>query len=180
MKTRMSGKPLISLNFLVTQRFIGRLLTGLAAFFLSFSALANPAVDHISSGNVSIQQTNSTTTINQTSQRGVINWKSFNIGASEHTHFQQPAGGSTLNRISPTMGASSIYGKLTATGQIILVNPAGIYFGPSAFVNVGGLIATTHNITDANYLNGNYVFTKVDPYSGAIINEGTIGCPFRY
>src|SRR5208282_294268 len=95
-------------------------------------------------------------------------------GKQQATHFIQPAGGIALNRISPTQGASQIYGVLTATGRIILVNAAGIYFGPSAYVNVGGLIATTADISDRNFLNGIYQFTKVPGYSGAIINEGQI------
>lgn len=135
---------------------------------------ANPVLNNISAGNVSIQQTGNTTNINQQSSKAVINWNSFNINANEATHFQQPAGGIALNRISPTQGASQIYGVLTATGQIILANPAGIFFGPSAYVNVGGIIATTADISNKNFLNGNYQFTKVPGYTGSIINQGSI------
>src|SRR5262249_43446535 len=92
-------------------------------------------------------------------------------GKQESTHFQQPAGGIALNRINPSQGPSSIYGRLTATGQIVLVNSAGIFFGPSAYVNVGGLIASTANITDSNFLNGIYKFTGA---GGTVINQGTI------
>lgn len=42
------------------------------------------------------------------------------------------AGGMLLNRINPSQGVSAIDGRLTATGLIILINPAGIFFGPSA------------------------------------------------
>src|SRR3990167_2605458 len=142
---------------------------------ISFSTLANPVVDNVAAGDVTIQQTPGSTVVNQTSDKAIINWQSFNIGASESTHFQQPAGGVALNRINPTQGASEIYGRLTATGQIILVNPAGIYFGPSAYVNVGGLIASTSNISDQDFLNSYYHFTtSVSPYSGAVVNEGQI------
>ncbi|RDI36216.1 two-partner secretion domain-containing protein, partial [Aquicella lusitana] len=146
----------------------------LGTVFLVSSAYSNPALDNVAAGQVSIQQAPNSTVINQSSQKAIINWKSFNIGQSESTHFQQPAGGVALNRISPTQGPSSIYGRLTATGQIILMNPAGIFFGPSAYVNVGGLIATTANISNQDFLNGNYRFTHVSPYSGSIINEGQI------
>src|SRR3990167_11401689 len=134
---------------------------------ISFSTLANPVVDNVAAGDVTIQQTPGSTVVNQTSDKAIINWQSFNIGPNESTHFQQPAGGIALNRISPTQGASEIYGRLTATGQIILINPAGIYFGPSAYVDVGGLIPTTANITDQNFMNGIYQFSKVGPYSGS-------------
>ena len=158
----------------IAKPFISKTLVLVAAAFFTSSALANPVLQNVGGGNVSIQQTSNSTVVNQSSQRAIINWQSFNIGSQESTHFQQPAGGIALNRISPTDGASQIYGRLSATGQIILVNPAGIYFGPSAVVNVGGLIATTANITDQNFMNGIYQFSKVEPYSGAIVNDGQI------
>ncbi len=151
-----------------------KISVGALAALLTCSAYANPVVDHVAAGNVSIQQAPDTTTINQASQKAIINWQSFNIHHGETTHFNQPVGGVALNRISPTQGASQIYGTLTATGQIILVNPAGIYFGPSAYVNVGGLVASTANITDQQFMNNMYQFSKVNGYAGAIVNEGQI------
>lgn len=144
-------------------------------FFNLFStAWANPTGPQIVSGQVTIQQTPNKTIINQSSKQAIVDWQSFNIGPHELTHFQQPAGGVALNRINPQQGPSQIYGVLTATGQIILVNPAGVYFGPSSYVNVGSLIASTAEISKANFLNGNYHFTHIGPYSGAIINQGQI------
>ena len=140
------------------------------------TVFANPVlVGNIGAGNVTIHQTPNTTTINQTSQQAILNWQSFDIGQQQATHFLQPAGGIALNRINPTQGPSSIYGELTATGQIMyLINPAGIYFGPiSVLVNVGGLVATTTaNITNQNFLNHNYQFINAGP--GAITNTGQL------
>ncbi len=144
------------------------------SFFGAAICLANPVLDNVASGNVSIQQTPNVTTVNQASQNAIINWQSFNIGANQATHFIQPAGGVALNRISPLQGASQIYGTLTATGKIILINPAGVYFGPNSFVNVGSLIATTSNLTDENFLKGIYHFDAVPGYNGSIVNAGTI------
>src|SRR5438105_515817 len=91
-----------------------RQITGLLlSFILASSALANPVLGSVGSGNVTIQQTPNTTTINQTSQQAILNWQSFNIGAQQATHFNQPTGGIALNRINPTQGASQIYGVLT-------------------------------------------------------------------
>ena len=93
------------------------------------------------------------------------------------THLFQSAQLSSiaLNRISPAQGASQIYGRLEANGRIILVNPAGIFFGAGSFVNVGGLIATTTNITDDNFKAGHFVFNQASPYANAsIINQGTL------
>lgn len=154
--------------------FQKKLAVFLVALFMTSSVFSNPVLNNVSSGNVTVQQQPNSTVINQSSQKAIINWNSFNINGNESTHFQQPAGGVALNRISPTQGASQIYGRLTATGQIILMNPAGIYFGAGAYVNVGGIIATTANMTDASFLSGNYQFSKVAGYDGSIINEGTI------
>ena len=136
----------------------------LVAILVTSSTYSNPILNNISSGNVTIQQAPNSTVINQSSQKAILNWRSFNIGKGESTHFQQPAGGVALNRISPTQGASQIYGVLTATGRIILVNSAGLYFGPSAYVNVGGLIATTAEISKWNFLHDNYQFNNIPGY----------------
>src|SRR5260221_6377189 len=125
----------------------------LLSFLFTSSALANPVLSTTPPVNASVVQTQNTTTINQSGQQAILNWQSFNIGAGEATHFNQPVGGVALNRISPLQGTSQIFGTLTATGTIILVNPAGVYFGPNASVNVGGIIASTANITDQNFLN---------------------------
>ena len=75
----------------------------IATLFFITSAFANPVLSNVSSGNVSIHQTTNTTVIDQASHKAIINWQSFNIGQSQSTHFQQPAGGVALNRINPSM-----------------------------------------------------------------------------
>lgn len=137
-------------------------------------ANANPSLDNVSAGNAVVTQNATTTEVQQTSQQAILNWNSFNIGVDESIHFQQPAGGVALNRINPSQGASQIFGQLSATGKIILVNGAGIHFGPSASVNVGSLIASTANISDANFLADKYVFDQPSSIHGSIINEGQI------
>lgn len=149
------------------------LLVCLAVSATTSIVFANPVLNNVVSGNVNIQQTSNTTVINQSSSNAIINWQSFNIGQNQSTHFQQPAGGIALNQISALQGASQIYGRLTATGQIILENPAGIFFGPSAYVNVGGLIATTAHIKTSDFLNGKYYFSGT-PAGSSVINAGTI------
>ena len=64
---------------------------------------------------------------------------------------------------------------MTATGQIILINSAGLFFGPGAYVNVGGLIASTASLSDKNFLKGNYNFVQVPAYlASSITNEGQL------
>ncbi len=98
-------------------------------------------------------------TVNQTSQNVALNWQSFNIGQGETVRFVQPNSSAVaLNRV---LGAdpSSILGNLSANGKVFLVNPNGILFGQGAPVNVGGLVASTLNISDSDFMAGNYKFT---------------------
>ncbi|MBA3662230.1 MAG: autotransporter-associated beta strand repeat-containing protein, partial [Gammaproteobacteria bacterium] len=150
----------------------------IASFILlpSTAAFAIPQGGAVAAGNVTISSPNANTMqINQTTDKAIINWQSYNIGAQQHVNYQQPNSSSiSLNRINPTNGASQIYGQLTANGQVWLINPAGIYFGPTAYVNVGGLLATTANISDHDFLSGNYVFKQSPQWNGAVINDGVI------
>ena len=110
-------------------------------------AHANPVLNTVEAGNATVQQTATTTTVNQQSDRAILNWHSFNIGKGEITRFVQPSSSAiALNRIDPTQGASQIFGTLTANGRLILVNQAGIFFGPGSRVDVAGLIASTSGI----------------------------------
>jgi trimeric autotransporter adhesin len=151
-----------------------KLAIWIGAFVITGLATANPSGGDVTAGNASIAQAGTTTTINQTSPETIIKWQSFNIKANETTHFQQPANGVALNRINPQQGVSQIYGTLSATGRIILINGAGIHFGPGSVVNVGSIIASTADISDANFLNKKFIFDKPSTQSGAIINEGSI------
>jgi filamentous hemagglutinin family protein len=116
-----------------------------------------------------------TTIVTQTSEKAIINWQSLNVPAGGLLQFLQPnAGAIALNRV---LGGtpSSILGSLIANGQVWIINPAGILFGRGASVNVAGLIATTSNISDQNFLNGNYVFDQPTVNANAaVVNNGSI------
>lgn len=72
---------------------------------------------------------------------------SFSIPPNEQTNFQQPTATSvTLNRVAPGE-PSVIAGRLTANGQIVLINPSGIAFSKGAVVDVNSLVATPTDIS---------------------------------
>ncbi|MDZ4200894.1 MAG: hypothetical protein U1C96_01960, partial [Gallionella sp.] len=54
-----------------------------------------------------------------------------------------------------------------------LTNSSGIYFGRSASINVGALTATTHNISNADFMAGNLNFTR-NGATGKVENEGSL------
>nr|OZC19779.1 heme/hemopexin-binding protein precursor [Sporomusa silvacetica DSM 10669] len=136
-------------------------------------ALANPTGGTVTSGSATIASSGSTMTINQTTNNAIINWQNFSIGKGEKVKFVQPGSSSVaLNRVIGN-DASSIYGSLNANGKVFLINPNGILFSRSAQVNVGGLVASTLNITDSDFLSGKYSFSK-DGDAGSVINQGSI------
>jgi filamentous hemagglutinin family protein len=141
----------------------------------SIIAHANPQGGQVTAGSATIKHKGDKTTIKQTSHKAVIDWDTFNIAPHEHTRFQQPSSSAiALNRVNADYGASQILGKLTANGQIWIVNPAGIFFGGNAIVDVAGLVATTANINNQDFMSGNYTFKNVPGWNGAIINQGRI------
>ena len=152
--------------------------TSLGALLVSApGAFANPQGGQVVSGGATIVQSSATPNrlvINQTTENAVLNWQSFNIGASEQVVFQQPnAGAIALNRV---MGgdASTIAGALTANGQVWIVNPNGVFFTKSAVVNVAGLVATTSQISPANFMAGNYAFESGGNAAASVVNAGSV------
>ncbi|MFK5914031.1 MAG: filamentous hemagglutinin N-terminal domain-containing protein [Woeseiaceae bacterium] len=147
---------------------------------LSLTASAAPIGGNVVSGELvgggsSITpSSNLTTTINQASQNLAIDWQSFNVNSNERVQFIQPNSSSiALNRILSNNG-SVIQGQIDANGQVILVNPHGVFFSSTASVNVGGLIASTLDIAPTDFMNGNYIFNEVVGVDGVVINSGTI------
>ncbi|HEX5801967.1 MAG TPA: filamentous hemagglutinin N-terminal domain-containing protein [Azospira sp.] len=88
----------------------------------------------------------------------IINWNSFSIGSAALVNFQQQnAASAVLNRVTGA-GGSEIYGQLTSNGRVFLINTNGILFGAGSRVDVSGLIASTRDLSNANFLAGNYLF----------------------
>lgn len=105
-------------------------------------------------------------TINQTSQRGIVNWGSFSIGPGNTVNVVQPTTASVLlNRVTGGT-ASVIQGRLTSTlagsnargGSVYLINPSGVMFSAGSSVSTGGLIASTLDIEGPNEAARNATF----------------------
>ena len=145
-----------------------------AALAVAPLAFGAPQGGQVVGGQASITQSGSTTTINQSSNRAAIDWQSFNVGAGETVRFQQPGRDSvTLNRVVGN-DASAIFGRISADGQVLLINRNGILFGRSAQVDVGGLVASTANIATADFMAGRMVFSEPGKPGATVRNEGTI------
>ncbi len=146
----------------------------LAQLMILPAVMANPAGPDVVGGQATVSGLGtSQVTIMQASQQAIINWQQFNIAPNEVTQFIQPnAQAIALNRIFD-QNPSQIFGSLRANGTVMLLNPNGVVFGPSSQVNVGGLIASSLNITNANFMAGHYLFQGVG-IEGAVKNMGAI------
>ncbi|MHB1736459.1 MAG: beta strand repeat-containing protein, partial [Acidithiobacillus sp.] len=136
-------------------------------------ATALPTGGAIAGGSGSISQSGATTTINQASSKLALNWNSFNIGSKATVRFVQPSSAAiALNRVVG-QNASEIFGHLDANGQVFLINPQGILFGPTAQLNVGGLVASTLGMTSSNFMAGKFDL-NANGSVASVVNEGLI------
>ncbi len=132
---------------------------------------ALPTGGQIVAGQGTLQQAGNTLNVLQNSQQMITNWQSFNIGQQAAVNFVQPnASALILNRV---IGAdpSQIFGQMRANGQVMLINPNGILFGPTAQINVGALMASSQSISNEDFLSGKF---KLSGASQAVRNAGSI------
>ena len=115
--------------------------------------------------------------VEQKSTHAIINWNSFDIGTGEAVNITQPESRSTLlNRVIGN-NPSELLGTLTANGRIFLLNPNGILFGAGARVNTAGLVASTLEIRDRDFLAEQYAFFK-SGNTGPVVNQGILSGGF--
>jgi filamentous hemagglutinin family protein len=129
-------------------------------------------------GNVAMTQAGGLMNIAQSTQRGIVNWTTFSIGAGGIVNIQQPNAASVLlNRVTGNE-LSTIAGQINANGRVFLVNPNGVLFGSGAQVNVGGLVASTLALatSDKSFMEGatNLVFERADGNGATVRNLGSI------
>ena len=135
--------------------------------------LALPQGGQVAAGDAQIASNAAEMAIHQNSQNAVINWQSFNIAAGERVSVLQPnAQAALLNRVLGS-NPSEIFGQLQANGRVFLVNPAGVYFAPGAQVDAGAIIASTMNITNADFMAGRYNFVGTE-HDGKVINKASL------
>ena len=129
------------------------------------------------SGQASLSQNGAALNI-RTSDKAVLNWQSFSIGAPNSVVFQQPSASSqVLNRVLG-QDPSNILGTLQSNGKVWLINPNGVLFGAGARIDVGGLVASTLNIDTDDFINGRLLLKQNGLSAGTVVNQGQITTPY--
>ncbi len=149
-----------------------------AGLFLSLNpgpVFAGPEGGQVTGGQGNISTPNTTTTvINQQSHHLAIDWTSFNVSADELVRFNQPSSkASALNRILD-QSPSQIFGTINANGNVLLVNPNGVFFKPGSSVNVNSLTASALNISSDDFMSEDLDFDGVDGTDGHVVNQGVL------
>ena len=119
-----------------------------------------------------------TMNINQTTARAIAQWNTFSISTGATVNVAQPSASSVLlNRV---IGGepSTIAGSINANGRVFLVNPAGVTFSKGSSVSVGGLVASTLDMSTSNeaFMAGaaKLEFRRPDGTFGTVDNQGNI------
>ena len=132
-----------------------------------------PTGASVTSGQATVSTAGTRMDINQATPRVSLGWESFSIGSNSSVVFSQPSASAiALNRVLGN-DVSYIFGRLSANGQVFLINPAGVVFSPTARVDVGGIVASTLNLTDSDFNAGRYVFNR-GAGAGNVVNQGSI------
>jgi len=156
---RMNKTHREQLQSLRRRKLAAALVAAMAMPVLPAMAQSLPENGNVVSGAATINNSDIVMTVTQTTKGAIINWDSFSIAYGFTVNFDQQFGANsvTLNRVvggGYGISQSFIDGTLSSNGNVFLINPSGITFGSGSVVNVGGLVASTMDISDANFLTG--------------------------
>jgi filamentous hemagglutinin family protein len=156
-----SGWPLIAAAFAAT--------AGIAAH-----AHAQLTGGKVIAGSAAIATSATDTVIHQSSANAIYTWSTFSIPKGSSVNFLEPGASSiALNRVLGG-SASLIYGSLSSNGQVWLINRAGIVVGAGAEITTASLLLSTADISNRNFLAGNYKFDIPGNPGAGVSNAGNI------
>jgi filamentous hemagglutinin family protein len=153
------------------------LLTAACAVAMSVPQATDAQVGsaNVVGGQATVSVGPNSTIVHQFTDKAIINWSSLSVPSGNLLQFLQPSSSSiALNRVLGG-GASIFDGSILANGRVWIINPNGVLFGANASVNVAGLLATTSDIRNQDFLAGNYTFgiPSSNP-NAAVVNAGNI------
>ncbi|MDC8759663.1 filamentous haemagglutinin family protein [Janthinobacterium fluminis] len=94
-----------------------------------------------------------TVSIEQTKDKAILNWESFNVGKDTTLVFQQQRDWAVLNRVNdPLARPSQIQGQIKGDGTVLIVNRNGVVFSGGSQVDTRNLVAAAAGIADSQFL----------------------------
>jgi filamentous hemagglutinin family protein len=152
---------------------LGGMLAG-QAYAASGAAIVLPSGESVAFGSATFDRgTPLKLTVNQTSNKLITNWNSFDVGSAATVQFIQPNANSVvLNRVT-SASPTTISGKVSANGQFMLVNPSGVLFSAGSQVSASSITASTLQIENTSVAGGTYIFNRGNA-TGTVENRGTL------
>jgi filamentous hemagglutinin family protein len=145
----------------------------LAFSLTSFQVIANPIDPNpqVIAGQVEFEGLNSeAASILQQSQQAIVDYAMFNVPDGSSVQFIQPNSDATiLNRITGA-DPSFIKGSIIANGQVFIVNPAGVAFGPDSVIRADMFMAIAGDLSNSSFLQGDLNFAL----TGSVENQGSL------
>jgi filamentous hemagglutinin family protein len=133
-----------------------------------------PRLDRVVAGGITVRQEEGRTHVTQPEARGIVEWRSFDVGSRHEVRFAQPSSSAiTLNRVTGP-DPSTIAGRIRADGQVAIVNQSGVVFARGAQVEAAGLIVSAANIANQNFLAGRMIFDQQPRPDARVENAGDI------
>ena len=156
--------------------FIAGILCSVITLSPGISAIAAdmPIGGSVQNGSVQIASINPNhMVINQSSHNSVIHWDSFSIHSKGVVDFNMPASSSSsLNRVLGST-PSNIAGQVNSNGNVILVNPNGVFLTKSGVVRSNSFTASSLDIKTNDFLEGRHNFYKNKMAKG-VENHGKV------
>ncbi|WP_420421961.1 filamentous hemagglutinin N-terminal domain-containing protein [Simkania sp.] len=152
---------------------MGKLSLAIGAFLLGgVSLFAGPENGAVAHGHATFQPMANGIEIHS-GNKTIINWENFSIDAGEVARFCQSSSASAvLNRVIGS-DKSLINGLLTSNGHVFLLNQNGILIGKEGVINTASFVASTLDLSNDQFLQGDNFLFKGDGKE-SVINLGTI------
>jgi len=145
-----------------------------AAAVMPLSSFADTnVVAGVVAGDLTVKDISAThTQYTHTANVNIVDFYKFGVMKGHQLDVVMPDAGRALYRVIGN-SRSEIMGPLNSNGSLFLINQNGVLFGQGSEVNVGNIVASTLNISNDDFLKGNYNFT-VGSIRGDIENHGVI------
>jgi len=90
--------------------------------------------------------------IQQTGDKAILNWETFNVGRNTTVDFKQDPSWAVLNKVNdPQARPSQIQGRIKADGTVLIANRNGVVFSGTSQVDTRNLVAAAATITDDQF-----------------------------
>ncbi|HEX7866130.1 MAG TPA: filamentous hemagglutinin family protein [Variovorax sp.] len=112
--------------------------------------------------------------IQQTGDRAILNWETFNVGRNTTVDFKQQADWALLNRVNdPQARPSQIQGQIKADGTVLIANRNGVVFSGTSQVDTRNLVAAAAKISDDQFkARGIHSAKAADSYAPSFTEAG--------